>query len=253
MRISVVGIGYVGLSNALLLSINNEVVIMDIDKKKVDLVNAKKSPIKDSMIEEYLNKKNVRIIATANKEFAFKDADYIIIATPTNYDEKNNFFNTSSIESVISDILNYNKKAIIIIKSTVPIGYTNKLRDMFGTDRIIFSPEFLREGKALYDILYPSRIIVGEKSERGKKIAEIFFNSCLSKDVQILLMDSCEAESVKLFSNAYLAMRIGFFNELDSYAKFNNLNTKDIISGVSADPRIGNYYNNPSFGYGGYC
>ncbi|TXE89691.1 nucleotide sugar dehydrogenase [Campylobacter volucris] len=253
MNITVVGIGYVGLSNAVLLSRYNNVILLDIDENKVNDINMKKSPIEDNLISKYMHEFDLKLEATLDKEYAFKNSDYIIIATPTNYNEDTNFFDTSSIETVIHDILIYNNKAIIIIKSTIPIGYTEKLKNKFSTHNIIFSPEFLREGKALYDNLYPSRIIIGEKSDRARYIANMFVKASLKIDVPVFFMNSSEAECVKLFSNAYLAMRIGFFNELDTYAIFNNLNTRDIIDGVSADLRIGNYYNNPSFGYGGYC
>ncbi|ELN6397800.1 UDP-glucose 6-dehydrogenase [Campylobacter jejuni] len=253
MNITVVGIGYVGLANALLLSEKHRVVVTDIDKNKVDLVNSKQSPIKDKLIEEYFKKESINLIATLNKKYAFENAEYIIIATPTNYDSKNDYFDTSSIESVVSEILQYNTSAIIIVKSTIPIGYIDNLKYKFHTNNIIFSPEFLREGSALYDSLYPSRIVVGEKSARAKAVARLFTDSCLKNDVKVLFTGSQEAESIKLFANTYLAMRIGFFNELDTYARVNKLNTEEIISGVSADLRIGDYYNNPSFGYGGYC
>ncbi|ELE7163019.1 nucleotide sugar dehydrogenase [Campylobacter jejuni] len=253
MNITVVGIGYVGLANALLLSEKHRVVITDIDKNKVDLVNSKQSPIKDKLIEEYFKKESINLIATLNKKYAFENAEYIIIATPTNYDSKNDYFDTSSIESVVSEILQYNTSAIIIVKSTIPIGYIDNLKYKFHTNNIIFSPEFLREGSALYDSLYPSRIVIGEKSARAEAVARLFTDSCLKNDVKVLFTGSQEAESIKLFANTYLAMRIGFFNELDTYARVNKLNTEEIISGVSADLRIGDYYNNPSFGYGGYC
>ncbi|HAA2028388.1 UDP-glucose 6-dehydrogenase [Campylobacter sp. BCW_6465] len=253
MNITVVGIGYVGLANALLLSEKHRVVITDIDKNKVDLVNSKQSPIKDKLIEEYFKKESINLIATLNKKYAFENAEYIIIATPTNYDSKNDYFDTSSIESVVSEILQYNTSAIIIVKSTIPIGYIDNLKYKFHTNNIIFSPEFLREGSALYDSLYPSRIVIGEKSARAEAVARLFTDSCLKDDVKVLFTGSQEAESIKLFANTYLAMRIGFFNELDTYARVNKLNTEEIISGVSADLRIGDYYNNPSFGYGGYC
>ncbi|EIB5939780.1 nucleotide sugar dehydrogenase, partial [Campylobacter jejuni] len=253
MNITVVGIGYVGLANALLLSEKHRVVITDIDKNKVDLVNSKQSPIKDKLIEEYFKKESINLIATLNKKYAFENAEYIIIATPTNYDSKNDYFDTSSIESVVSEILQYNTSAIIIVKSTIPIGYIDNLKYKFHTNNIIFSPEFLREGSALYDSLYPSRIVIGEKSARAEAVARLFTDSCLKNDVKVLFTGSQEAESIKLFANTYLAMRIGFFNELDTYARVNKLDTEEIISGVSADLRIGDYYNNPSFGYGGYC
>lgn len=253
MNIVIVGIGYVGLSNAVLLAKCNNVILLDIDKYKVDLINDGKLPIKDSLMKEYIRDNDIRLTAILSSEYTFKDCDYVVVATSTNYNENTNCFDTSSVESVISEVLKYNKESIIIIKSTIPVGYTNILKNKFNTDNIIFSPEFLREGKALYDNLYPSRIIIGEKSIRAEKIANLFKKSILKDNTEILFMNPDEAECVKLFSNAYLAMRVGFFNELDTYAKFNNLNAKDIINGVCADPRIGNYYNNPSFGYGGYC
>lgn len=253
MKICVVGIGYVGLANALMLCKNYEVTMLDIDSSRVDKINQRQSPIKDQMIEEYLADTNNVIYATLDKENAYSGCDYIIIATPTNYNENTQCFDTKSIEKVMDDIVKFNKNAVVIIKSTIPIGYTRFLKTIFSVKDIIFCPEFLREGSALYDNLYPSRIIIGSKERDVSKIAEIFTSSVSKKDVPVLFMNSEEAESVKLFSNTYLAMRVGFFNELDTFAQNNKLNTEDIISGVCADPRIGNYYNNPSFGYGGYC
>ncbi|EAJ5683236.1 nucleotide sugar dehydrogenase [Campylobacter lari] len=253
MKIAVVGIGYVGLSNAVLLSQNHEVFMLDIDHKKVEKINNKENVIQDDLIEEYLKYKPLNIQAHTNQEIVYKNTDYIIIATPTNYNEDLNHFDTSSIEEVISSALKINPSVTIIIKSTIPIGYTEKIKKQFNYESIIFCPEFLREGKALYDNLHPSRIIVGEKSSRGLKIAKLFQENALKKDISVYLTNPTEAESIKLFSNTYLAMRIGFFNEIDTYARKHGLDTKDIIMGVSADPRIGNYYNNPSFGYGGYC
>ncbi|EDO9234170.1 nucleotide sugar dehydrogenase [Campylobacter coli] len=252
MKICVVGAGYVGLANALVLCKNNNVVILDVDANKIKQINRKQSPIKDKMIEEYLTNDN-KIYATLDKKKCLENCDYIIIATPTNYDENTQYFDTKSIESVMFDIVKFNKDAIVIIKSTIPIGYTKYLKMTFAVKDIIFCPEFLREGNALYDNLYPSRIIIGSKGENAHNVAKIFSSSVLKENTPVLFMDSSEAESVKLFSNTYLAMRVGFFNELDTFAKSNKLNTEDIISGVCADPRIGNYYNNPSFGYGGYC
>ncbi|EAJ0340840.1 nucleotide sugar dehydrogenase [Campylobacter lari] len=253
MKICVVGIGYVGLANALMLCKNYEVTMLDIDSSKVDKINQRQSPIKDQMIEEYLTDTNNMIYATLDKGNAYSGCDYIIIAIPTNYNENTQCFDTKSIEKVMDDIVKFNKNAVVIIKSTIPIGYTRLLKTIFSVKDIVFCPEFLREGSALYDNLYPSRIIIGSKERDASKIAEIFTSSVLKKDVPVLFMNSEEAESVKLFSNTYLAMRVGFFNELDMFAQNNKLNTEDIISGICADPRVGNYYNNPSFGYGGYC